>query len=276
MTAQEWHVQPELWRAYVAGTLEAAAEASVETHVTGCPACRAAARTQVAPAMPEAVWRGVQATVTAPRVPVLLRWLRRLGVPEDELVLLGTADAVLLPWLTAVGAALAVALISGLGATAAATYDTLFLASAPLVPVLAVVAAFDTTDSLREVSAATPYSKLRLALLRTTAALVVAVPVTTAIGLVVPGLESLAFTWLLPGLGLTTSALVLLTWLPPRVVGGAVALAWAVFAGSAGRADRLDLITAATAQVLFACAGLALAAVLAVRTSSWKLLGGAG
>jgi hypothetical protein len=275
MTDQDWHVGTDIWRAYVAGTLNPAAEASVEAHVMSCAACRGVARTQVAPGTVEVVWHRVHASVTAPKVPLAVRWLRRLGVPEDELVLLGAADAVLLPWATAVGAALAVALISGLAsADDFSYYDVLFLALAPLVPVLAVVAAFDATESLREVSAATPYSKLRLTLIRATIALAVAVPVTMAIGLLVPGLESLAFAWLLPSLGLTASALVLLTWMAPRVAAGLVTGAWLLFAAGAGGTGRLDLITTVTPQVLFGCTGVALVAVLAVRTSTWTLLGG--
>src|ERR1700709_1969079 len=246
MTTQVWHVPPDVWQAYARGLLDPAAEASVEAHVVGCPDCRAGARAHVAPSTTESIWSSVHATVATPTLPRSVRWLRALGVPERELVLLGSADAVVVPWVTAVGAAIAVTLISGLGSSHYLHHDVMFLALAPLVPVLAVLAAFDATESLREVSAATPYSKLRLALVRTTAALVVAVPVTTAIGLAVPGLGSLAFSWLLPGLGLTTSALVLLTWLSPRVVGGVLAIAWALFAGSAGRADRLELVQAAS------------------------------
>jgi hypothetical protein len=273
MTAQDWHVTPELWRRYVGGTLDAAAEASVETHVTSCPACRTAARAHVAPTTVAALWRGVQAAVTAPRPPLALRWLRRLGVPEHELVLLGAADAVVLPWVTAVGAALAVALVSGL-AGGYTSHDALFLASAPLVPVLAVVAAFEATESLRETSAATPYSKLRLALLRTTAALLVAVPVTMAIGLLVPHLQAMAFVWLLPALGLTALALVLLTWLSPRAAAGVVLPGWALLSGCAGGTGRLDLITTAVPQALFGCAAVVLTVLFVVRTSSWRLLGG--
>lgn len=274
MTSEVWHVQPEVWRAYVAGRLDPAAEASVETHVMSCPDCRAAARAHVAPATSEAIWESVHATVTSPRLPPWVRWLRRLGVPEHELVVLGSAEAVLVPWAAAVGAALAVALVAGLGSAYYTHYDVLFVALAPLVPVLALVAAFDATESLREVSAATPYSKLRLSLIRATTALAVAVPVMLALGLLVPGLEPLAFVWLLPALALTTSALVLLTWLDPRVVGGVLALAWTSFAGVAGGVGRIDLITSSVPQSVFACTGVALIAVLAVRTSSRSLLGG--
>jgi hypothetical protein len=274
MTTQAWHVPPEVWLAYARGLLDPAAEASVETHVVGCPDCRAGARAHVAPSTTETIWSSVHATVTTPTLPRSVRWLRALGVPERELVLLGSADAVVVPWVTAVGAAIAVTLISGLGSSHYLHHDVMFLALAPLVPVLAVLAAFDATESLREVSAATPYSKLRLALVRATTALVVAVPTMVVFGTVVPVLEPLAFLWLLPALALTTSALVLLTWLPARVVGTVLGLAWILFAGGVGGVGRIDMITSAVPQVGFACAGVALVALLAVRTSSRRLLGG--
>jgi hypothetical protein len=274
MTAQVWHVPPELWRDYASGRLDPAAEASLETHVTGCPVCRASARAHVAPATSAAIWNSVNATVTRPRLPASVRWLRRLGVPEHELVLLGSVDGLVVPWVTAVGAALAVALLSGLASAYYTHYDVLFVVLAPLVPVLAVVAAFDVTESLRELSAATPYSKLRLTLLRATAALVVAVPVMMALGLLIPDLEPLAFVWLLPALALTISALVLLTWMAPRVVGGVLGVAWTVLAGSVGSVGRIDVFTSSISQAVFACAAAVLAAVLVTRTSSRSLLGG--
>ena len=56
-----WHVEPSVWEAYVAGQLDLAAEASVETHVVGCAECRAAANSHVAPEAAEAVWTQVRA-----------------------------------------------------------------------------------------------------------------------------------------------------------------------------------------------------------------------
>jgi hypothetical protein len=274
MTTQVWHVPAEVWPAYADGMLTPAAEASLETHVAACASCRDAARAHVAPATTESIWSAVQGTVTSPTLPRPVRWLRRLGAPERELVLLASADAVVVPWITAVGAALAVTLISGLGGTRPLPHDVLFVALAPLVPVLAVLAAFDATESLREVSAATPYSKLRLCLGRATAALAVAVPTMVALGLLVPVLEPLAFLWLLPALALTASALVLLTWMPVRVVGSVLGLAWATFALVVGGVGRLDLVTTAIPQAVFACAAVGLVALLAIRTSSRQLLGG--
>jgi hypothetical protein len=155
-----------------------------------------------------------------------------------------------------------------------ANQDAAFLALTPLVPVLAVAMAYDALDPLREVCVATPYSKLRLAMLRATATLAVAVPATLALGLVVPGMRDLAFIWLLPSLGLTTGLLVLLTWLEAPLAGAVVAGSWValVFALRSG----WDVLVLASAAAQLACLALALllGATLLVRTSTLRLQGG--
>lgn len=265
-----WHVDTQVWEAYAVGRLDPATEASVDAHVVSCPTCREAAKAHVEAVALDTVWPTVSDRIACPVLPRWLRPLRRLGVPDDDLVVLSTAS-LLVPWALAVGGALACAMLAGL---APRYQDTAFLLLAPLIPVLAVVAAYDSTDPLREVSAPTPYSKVRLALLRTVAALVVAVPATMAIGLLIPGLESLAFRWLLPALGLTLAALVLLTWLTAEVAGGAVCLAWVVAVATVGRTHEVDLLATAAAQAGFASAAAVLAAVFLIRTSTLRLLGG--
>lgn len=258
----EWHVPAPVWPVYAAGRLEPAVATSVEAHVLGCPRCREAARSAVDAA---AVWAAVRATVTRPRVPWPLRVLRRLGLPDDVAVLLGAGEGVVVLGVTVVAAALTCALAAGLTPWRP---DAVFLALAPLVPALAVVAAFDATHSLREVSASAPYSRLRLALWRSAAGLALAVPVTFLIGVLVPGLSSLIVTWLLPSLGLTLAGLVLLTWFAPPLVGGILALGWIAVALVLGRVDRLDLLQSPTAQAGFLGAAVVLAAMFTVRTTT--------
>jgi hypothetical protein len=265
-----WHVSEAAWQAYAAGTLDPAAEASVETHVIGCGRCQAAARGQVAPETTAAIWASVRATVERPGLAWPLRALRRLGVPEDDLVVVGASGALALVAAVAVGAALAAALVTGF---AGIRSDLVFMALVPLVPVLAVVAEFDATDDLRELAVAAPFSKLRIALLRSGAALAIAVPVTAAIGYVVPHLDQLAFVWLLPSLGLTLGALVLQTWFDPWVSGGAVAAGWVTVAAVARSADALS---SAGVQVGYAVVSVVLIGLLVLRTSSFRLLGGQG
>lgn len=269
-----WHVDDRVWEAYAGGRLDPAAEASVETHVTGCADCRAAAGGYAPAATAATVWTGVRDTITAPAPSALVRLLQRLGVRGDDLVLLSAADSLLVPWAAVVGLAIACACLVGLAGLDPVNQDAVFLAMAPLAPVLAVVLSYDALDPIREVTAPTPYSKLRLALLRSAAALVVALPATAAIGLVVPGMDDLAFVWLAPSLGLTVGALVLLTWWEARVAGAMIASLWVGVVVVVRTSGTVDVLTVPVAQAAFAVAGFVLAAALFLRTSTLRLPGG--
>ena len=263
MTTREWHVDGATWTAYAAGRLDPVAQAAVDAHVVSCPACRDGARAQIVSVEP--LWEAVHTAIARPRLPVSLRVLRRLGAPEDDLVALAASDDLRLPWAVAVGSSLLCAMVAGL---ASAHQDAFFLVLAPLVPVLSLVAAYDATDPVRELAGATPYSKLRLALLRTTAALAFALPLTLTVGLVVPGLRPLALVWLLPALGLTGGALLLLTWLTAWTAGGVVALAWALVVVATERTGDVTVLTGPAAQAALAAVGVGCAALLVVRTTT--------
>lgn len=269
MTTSEWHVDADLWAAYAAGNLDPVTESSVDAHAVHCSRCRQAAARAVPAAGLELAWDQVAAVMQTPRPTRVHRLLRRLGVPEGDAVLLG-AEGLAVPWSISVGGALACAMVSGVMPR---YQDTSFLLLAPLVPVLAVIALYDASEPLRELIAGTPYRRLRLALLRTTAALAVALPVTVAVGMLVPGLEDLAFVWLLPGLALASSALVLLTWLSPWPAGGLVCGTWLVVVLGLGSSE-VGVLTEAVAQVGFAALAALMVAVLVLRSSTVRLLGG--
>ena len=269
-----WHVDAPVWEAYAAGRLEPAAELSLESHVTSCPDCRGAARSQVAPGAIDEVWDHVRQTISAPAPTLPQRVMRRLGVRPDDAVVVSAADAFMLPWAVAVGFAVVSACVVGFAGLGPASQDMAFLALVPLVPVLAVVASYDALDPLREVVAATPYSKLRLALLRAAAALAVAAPVTMAIGFVVPNMGDLALAWLAPSLGLTLAALVLLTWFDAWVTGALVASAWVTVVVLLRTGDEVGALTTPAAQVAFVLGAGALALTLVLRTSTLRLQGG--
>lgn len=285
-----WHVDPATWQAYAAGRLDPAAQAAVEAHVTACPACRDAARTVAtgtvaARTVPAgtvaggddgtvrdgsaAVWEAVHARIGAPRPPRHLRWLRRLGVPDDSVVVLAAAGDLRLPWALAVGGAL----LSAVATAHVAHTELAFLLLAPLVPLLAVAAAFEATDPLRELTGPTPFSKLRLALLRTIATLAVALPATAVVGVVVPALHGLAWVWLLPALCLSGTALVLLMRLPARWACGIVAVGWAAVVGAVDGAGRLDAVSSPTTQGVLALVAVALGVVLARSTTTLRAMG---
>jgi hypothetical protein len=265
MTTNEWHVDEAVWAAYADGRLDPVAESSVEAHVVECGQCRTAARGQVALEQLEPVWTEISVQVQRPQQAWPLRWLRRAGAPEADTVVIGASDGLSLSWTVAVGAALACAMLAGL---APRYQDVWFLLLAPLVPVVAVMAAFDATDTLRELVAPTPYSKLRTAILRTAAAVAVAVPVTLGVGLVLPGLAHLAFVWLLPGLVMTCTALVLITWLTAWQTGAVVALTWTVAVLALARLDTLSFLWSPTAQATFAAGAALMIVVLVHRTTT--------
>jgi hypothetical protein len=200
--------------------------------------------------------------------------MRRLGVPADDVVVVSAADAFMVPWAVAVGFAVASACIVGLANLGPAGRDAAFLALAPLVPVLAVVASYDALDPLRELMAATPYSKLRLVLLRATAALAVALPATMAIGFVVPNMDDLALVWLAPSLGLTVAALVLLTWFEASVTGALVVSTWVTVVALLRLGDQVDALTTPVGQVAFVVGAGGLVLALVLRTSTLRLAGG--
>lgn len=269
-----WHLEQSTWQAYAAGRLDPVAEASVEAHVTGCAECREAARSTATGAQTDAVWDTVRTSIAKPVLPAPLRLLRRLGAPTDDLVAISAADSLLVPWAVSVGFALVSACVISLAGLNAADQDAVFLTLSPIVPVLAVVMAYDALDPLRDVCLATPYSKLRLALLRAAATLAVAVPATLALGLLVPGMHDLAFVWLLPALGLTTGVLALLTWLAAPIAGAIVAGTWVALMVALRSGWDVLVLTSAAAQL--SCVGLAAlgVAVLIMRTSTLRLQGG--
>ena len=271
MTTNAWHVDDELWAAYAEGRLDVMAEGSLESHVAGCARCRGSAVDQIASTELEPLWTGISQEVRRPQPVRPLRWLRRLGLSDQSLALLAASDGLALAWASAIASALACGLMAGLTPR---YEDFVFLLLAPLIPMVAVVAVFDATNSLREVAAGTPYSKLRLGLLRTIAALVVALSVTVAVGLAIPGLEDLAFRWLLPGLAMSLSALLLMGWLSPWSSAAVVAAGWVIVCAALQQADNVTALTDAGVQAAFSAAIVAVAVLLVLRTTNLRARGG--
>jgi hypothetical protein len=247
--------------------------ASIDTHVSRCAACQQSARAVVPAEATAAVWAGVVAEVRRPELPPTVRWLRRLRVRQEDLVVLAASEGFVLPWSLAVGAALICALLTSV---LTVRQDEIFWLLAPSAPVFAVVAAFQTTEPLHAIMSSTPYDKVRLAVLRTVATLAVALPVTVAVGLAVPGLSDLAFVWLLPSLALTSVALVLTTWLNSWTAAGLTVGAWLAVVVTAARVGEFGALSAPEAQL--ACLALTglMATVFVLRSSSFRLLGGLG
>lgn len=260
-----WHVSAEIWCDYRDGSIDPVLAAAVDAHVQRCPQCRASALPYVDAVELDHAWRLVATRLSATPKPMVLRWL-----PDRDAVPL-SASALGLPWAVAVGTAMVAAVVTGLWPARGAE---LFLLLGPLVPVLSVVAAFDAGDPLRELVATTPYSKLRLAMLRSAAALTVALPMTGLVGWLVPALAPVALTWLLPGLALTATTLLLLGWLDAWRAAGVVSLSWCLVVGCLIGWFDVELIAVGTAQLVFILVALAATTLFVLRTATTRLEGG--
>lgn len=262
-----WHCDPPLVRRYLDGELPLGPAASVEAHLIGCADCRALVAEATDPVSLAPVWDGVRATIERPRPSIL----RRLGVRENDVVLLRAAQLLRGPWTFATVAVLTFAIVAAWGSVAG---QAAYLLVAPLVPVLGVAGSFAATDPLNALTHATPYSKIRLTLLRAVAVVATTVPLVVGLGAILPGIGWLSVAWLGPALGLTLLALVALTWWSPAVTTTGVSVLWAGVIGVAYQRHDLTAAIEREAQLGYLLVAVLLTAALVARIRSAHTPGG--
>ena len=267
-----WHAGPELLGRYAIGELSNSGQAAVETHLTSCSRCRADANQVVGGESMQPVWEGITTEIAAPRLGWPLRLLQALGVPYPDLVVLRASASIQLSWALAMLGAILFAFLSGSMTT---SHQELFYAAvAPLLPAILVAGAYDASDPTRELVASTPFSKLRIALLRTGLAVAAALPMMILMSAVVPGLSGHRGAWLLPSLTLTVVALTLLTWWTAPVTVGAVSAGWILLVAVWAEQGSLAAADTAVAQAAFAAVALVAVLALAERFSYVRVPGG--
>jgi signal transduction histidine kinase len=102
-----------------------------------------------------------------------------------------------------------------------------FLLVTPVLPVAGVAAAYGPwADPSHELASTTPFSGLRLLLLRSLAVLVATTALTAVAGSLIPSSDVSIFAWVLPALALTVASLALSTFVAPHVAAAAVAALW--------------------------------------------------
>jgi hypothetical protein len=247
MTA--WHLDPEAIRRYAQGAAPLDLAASAEAHLMKCAACRGVISAYVDTSRAEMIWHEVVDRVDAPRRSWPERMLVRLGVDEGTARLVAVTPTLRGPWLLAVAGVL---LLAAWVAQVDERFLRMFLVVAPLGPLAGVAVAFaGGLDLTREIGLATPYSGLRLLLIRTATVLAVTVPIVAMAGLALPGSNWLAAACLLPTAGLTCAALALTTRMTPVVAVGVVATAWALVTAPIAIAGHLDVAFGIGAQIFW-------------------------
>lgn len=212
MSTGTWHLDDELTRRYAEGRAPAVLAASVEQHVLACGRCRGQLTGYVDAGRLEAGWAAVLDRVETPRPSLVERLLTRAGVDPGTARLAAATPVLRGAWLTAVVVVLALALLA---AHSDPSGVAVFLALAPVLPLLGVAAAFGPhADPSHELVAAAPYPVARLLAVRT--ALVVATTLVPAalLAVLLPEGTWRAVGWLLPALAMTTGSLALGAWVP--------------------------------------------------------------
>jgi hypothetical protein len=264
MSTGPWHLDDDLLGPYAEGLpMTPAQSASVEAHLARCPHCQSRLAPSLDTVRLDAVWAEVVDAVDAPRVPLLERFLLRLGIAPDTVRLLAFTPSLQLGWITGTAIALTLALLAAHGGDGGIA---VFLALAPVLPVAGVAVAFGPrTDPLHEVAVAAPYSSYRLLLVRTAAVLATTLLLAVPAALLLPSRPLVAAAWLLPALALTCTSLALATRVDPVVSSAALAGTWLTLALSGLPRDRDPLVVATPGPqllclVLFLAAGAVLVA----------------
>jgi hypothetical protein len=224
----------------------------------------------------ELLWRDVERRVDAQPPGVVERLLRLARVPEDIARLLAATPALRVSWLLATAVALAFAVFAA-SAVDWHDGDTLaFLVVAPILPVAGVAVAFRRgLDPTYDIALATPYSQLRLLLLRSAAVTAVTCAAAVVVGLLLPGRALTAAAWLLPALALTSLTLVLSRRVDVVWAAAGIGVVWlAVVISSQGRLGQFAVFGAAGQAVCLAVAAVSLIVLVADRNRYATRIGG--
>ncbi len=224
-----WHVSEVVLRRWIDGLAALPDSTSVEQHLLVCGQCRdrvrVARRDEPAAPVPnlDLVWDRIRDAVELPRASWWERLLRRIGLPAHDARLVAAAPAFRGSWVMGVLIVLGFAeLAAQLGHTRG---ELFYLAVAPLLPCLAVAVSYDPdVEPALEQELATPYSAVRLVVLRTIAVLAVSVPAVVLLNLIFPA--HAPFLWLLPAAGFVTAVLALSTWMNPLTAAVAISVVW--------------------------------------------------
>jgi hypothetical protein len=267
-----WHIDVSILESYAAGGSTPVGGASVEAHLMECRECGALLR-ELMPSEPlDRAWRAIRAHVEEPRAGLVERLLGALGMSWESARLLAAVPAFRGAWLLGVFTVLVFA-----GAAAVLAEDTgptLFLIVAPLIPVAGVAASFGgDADPAHELVTVTPYSSLRMLLLRTAGVLATSVPVTVLLGLVLPGPAWLAVAWLTPAVAGVALTLAVSPYFDTLMTAAVLGVVWSSAVLSAYRlGDPVEAVEPLMQLVLAAVALMALAVVV-LRSPSLDLLG---
>lgn len=218
-----WHVTEEDLRAYAQGELTAPLLWSADTHLAACARCRAVLAEVGDPVALDVGWERLDAELDAPRPGRLESLLIRVGIADHTARLLAATPVLRRSWVAAV----VFLLLATVGVVHTAGSPTLFLALAPLLPLVGVALSYGPAlDPTYEMAVVAPMHGFRLLMIRTLAVLVAGLGLNGLATLALPGYGLRALAWLLPALALTAAGLALTARLGPVLAPCLVGGSW--------------------------------------------------
>jgi hypothetical protein len=211
-----WHVDDGSLARWCAGTATLAESMSVEQHLLACAQCRGRVTLSTAGGATSVdlddAWGRIAEAVEVPAPTWVERGLLRAGLPAQDARLVAAAPSFRGPWVR--GVLLVLAFVAAAAGVGQSRGQALFLLVAPLLPSVAVAFSYDSDiEPALEQELATPYSAVRLVLLRTAAVLTLVLPLVTTLGALLP--VPSPSLWLLPSVGFVAGVLALSTWIAP-------------------------------------------------------------
>lgn len=271
-----WHIPRDHLAAYVSGGLDDPEAWSVETHLADCAGCAArvaeAVRHTDLPARIRDVRRQVLAQTRSEAQARARVASRPASTWRRTWRLLTAPPALRLPWIAAAVFAVACATLLSLASGGPGQAGPVVLLVAPLLPLAGVAASYGPgMDPAYELTLATPYSGLRLLLLRTVTVLGVTIPLLLAAAFLLPTGGVAAAAWLLPALTLVLVTLALGGWVEHRSAAALVGAGWAavVLTPRLLRVTDVSYVFDPPAQLVWAGVAVLAAGLLVARRGAY-------
>jgi hypothetical protein len=230
MTNVNWHVaEPVLARfAREPRRIDDVTAASIEAHLISCAQCRAAVRASAGDETLTMSWDAIADRIDRPRAAPFERAADRLGLPTATARLVGLTPALQLATLAAVAVLAAFAVLASRAADSAGP----FLIVAPVVPLATVgLLATSVNDPAGEIGVTTAVHGFGLVLRRSVVTLVLTFAVLGVASIALPNVGAVALGWVLPGLALSITAVLLSSWVRPETAVAGLALGWVTALG---------------------------------------------
>ncbi|MFV2038709.1 MAG: zf-HC2 domain-containing protein [Acidimicrobiales bacterium] len=266
-------IDVELASRYVSGAVSATEAVAVEQAMDASPNWRALVGSHIASERLEFNFAGITAELDAPRRGRVERLMVRLGLHEHVARLMAATPTLRRSWYLATF----LVLLFGLAAAdsgPSGSSVSVFLALAPLVPVLGVGLAYGPgVDPAHDMTVATPLSGFRLLLLRTVAVLATSVAFGgVASVLVASEYGPRVVAWMLPALALTVLSLALSTTVPIRVAAMVTGASWLLVVSVVSSVANDSAMFGGPAQLVYLSVVLAAGVALVARRSSFETI----